>query len=47
MHDVNMYNDWPLFAHPNRLVAGAFNAVLEVGLTLFVEALLGEVGVII
>ena len=47
MHDVNMYDNWPLFAYSDRLVEGVFNAVLEVGLTLFVEASLGEVGVII
>lgn len=43
MHGVGMCDEWPLIAYPDRLVEGAFNAVLEPGLTLCVEALVGEV----
>ena len=32
-----------LIAYPDRLVEGAFNAILEPGLTLCIEALVGEV----
>ena len=44
MHGVGMCDEWPLIAYPDRLVEGAFDAVLETGLTLCVEALVGEVG---
>ena len=39
-----MCDEWPLIAYPDRLVDGAFDALLEPGLTLCVEALVGEVG---
>ena len=44
MHGVGMCDEWPLIAYPDRLVDGAFDAVLEPGLTLCVEALVGEIG---
>ena len=44
MHGVGMCDEWPLIAYPARLVDGAFDAILEPGLTLCVEALVGEVG---
>ena len=44
MHGVGMCDEWPLIAYPDRLVHGAFDAILEPGLTLCVEALVGEVG---
>ena len=44
MHGVGLCDEWPLIAYPDRLVDGAFDAVLEPGLTLCVEALVGEVG---
>ena len=37
-----MCDEWPLIAYPDRLVEGAFDAVLEPGLALCVEALVGE-----
>ena len=43
MHGVGMCDEWPLIAYPDRLVKNAFDAVLEPGLTLCVEALVGEV----
>tara|TARA_E500000178_G_scaffold115127_1_gene115186 strand:- start:5703 stop:5876 length:174 start_codon:yes stop_codon:yes gene_type:complete len=39
-----MCDEWPLIAYPDRLVNGAFDAVLEPSLTLCVEALVGEIG---
>lgn len=44
LHGVGMCDEWPLIAYPDRFVAGAFDASLELGLTLCVEALVGEVG---
>ena len=44
MHGVGLCDEWPLIAYPDRLVDGAFDAILEPGLTLCVEALVGEVG---
>ena len=44
MHGVGMCDEWPLIAYPDRFVPGAFDAILEPGLTLCVEALVGEVG---
>ncbi len=44
MHGVGMCDEWPLIAYPDRLVEGAFDARLEPGLTLCIEALVGEVG---
>ena len=43
MHGVGLCDEWPLIAYPDRLVEGAFNAILEPGLTLCIEALVGEV----
>lgn len=44
MHGVGICDEWPLIAYPDRMVEGAFDALLEPGLTLCVEALVGEVG---
>ncbi len=44
MHGVGMCDEWPLIAYPDRLVDGAFDAILEPSLTLCVEALVGEIG---
>ncbi|RED18821.1 dimethylsulfonioproprionate lyase DddP [Pontivivens insulae] len=44
LHGVGMCDEWPLIAYPDRFVPGAFDAILEPGLTLCVEALVGEVG---
>jgi len=44
MHGVGLCDEWPLVAYPNRAVPGAFDYVLEPGMTLCVEALVGEVG---
>ena len=44
MHGVGMCDEWPLIAYPDRFVPGAFDAILEPGLTLCVEGLVGEVG---
>lgn len=44
MHGFGMCDEWPMIAYPDRLVEGAFDAHLEPGLTLCVEALVGEVG---
>lgn len=44
MHGVGLCDEWPLIAYPDRLVESAFNTTLETGLTLCIEALVGEVG---
>ena len=44
IHGVGMCDEWPLIAYPDRLIKGAFETVLDSGLTLCVEALVGEVG---
>ena len=44
MHGVGLCDEWPLIAYPDHLVEGAFTAALEPGLTLCVEALVGEIG---
>ena len=44
LHGVGLCDEWPLIAYPDQLVEGAFDAILEPGLTLCVEALIGEVG---
>lgn len=44
LHGVGLCDEWPLIAYPDRFVEGAFDARLEPGLTLCVEALVGEVG---
>lgn len=44
MHGVGLCDEWPLVAYPDKMVPGAFDYVLEPGMTLCVEALVGEVG---
>ena len=44
MHGVGLCDEWPLVAYPDKMVTGAFDYVLEPGMTLCVEALVGEVG---
>lgn len=40
MHGVGLCDEWPLIAYPDRAVAGAFDYILEPGMTLCVEALI-------
>lgn len=44
MHGVGLCDEWPLVAYPDKAVAGAFDYALEPGMTLCVEASVGEVG---
>jgi len=44
MHGVGLCDEWPLVAYPDKAVDGAFDYPLEPGMTLCVEALVGEVG---
>ena len=44
MHGVGLCDEWPLVAYPDRMVEGAFDHELEPGMTLCVEALVGEPG---
>ncbi len=44
MHGVGLCDEWPLVAYPDKMVEGAFDYNLEPGMTLCVEALVGEVG---
>jgi Xaa-Pro aminopeptidase len=44
MHGVGLCDEWPLVAYPDMAVPGAFDYVLEPGMVLCVEALVGEVG---
>ena len=44
MHGVGLCDEWPLVSYPDKAVAGAFDYALEPGMTLCVEALVGEVG---
>lgn len=44
MHGVGLCDEWPLVAYPDQAVPGAFDYPLEPGMTLCVEALVGEVG---
>jgi Xaa-Pro dipeptidase len=44
MHGVGLCDEWPLVSYPDKAVAGAFDYVLEPGMTLCVEALVGEEG---
>ena len=44
MHGVGLCDEWPLVAYPDKAVAGAFDYELKPGMTLCVEALVGEVG---
>ena len=44
MHGVGLCDEWPLVAYPNKHVPGAYDYVLEPGMVLCVEALVGEEG---
>ena len=44
MHGVGLCDEWPLVAYPDKEVEGAFDYALEPGMTLCVEALVGEDG---
>ncbi|SFR48188.1 dimethylsulfonioproprionate lyase DddP [Litoreibacter janthinus] len=44
MHGVGLCDEWPLVAYPGKHVDGAFDYELQPGMTLCVEALVGEVG---
>ncbi|PTX55762.1 dimethylsulfoniopropionate lyase DddP [Litoreibacter ponti] len=44
MHGVGLCDEWPLVAYPDKHVKGAWDHVLQPGMTLCVEALVGEVG---
>ncbi len=44
MHGVGLCDEWPLVAYPDQSVSGAFDYALEPGMTLCVEALVGEEG---
>ncbi|WP_298262137.1 dimethylsulfonioproprionate lyase DddP [uncultured Litoreibacter sp.] len=44
MHGVGLCDEWPLVAYPDKHVEGAFDHELKSGMTICVEALVGEVG---
>ncbi|KRS17594.1 dimethylsulfonioproprionate lyase DddP [Roseovarius indicus] len=44
MHGVGLCDEWPLVCYPDKAVDGAFDYPLVPGMTLCVEALVGEVG---
>ncbi len=44
MHGVGLCDEWPLIAYPDQWIDGAFDYVLEPGMVLCVEALVGAVG---
>ncbi|MBT0957088.1 aminopeptidase P family protein [Alphaproteobacteria bacterium KMM 3653] len=44
MHGVGLCDEWPLVAYPDKATPGAFDHPLEAGMTLCVEALVGEEG---
>ncbi len=44
MHGVGLCDEWPTIAYPSQFVEGAFDYVLEPGMVLCVEALVGAVG---
>lgn len=44
MHGVGLCDEWPLVSYPDQLVENAFDYVLEPGMVLCVEALLGTEG---
>jgi Xaa-Pro aminopeptidase len=44
MHGVGLCDEWPHVDYPDTAVPGAFEAVLEPGMALCVEALVGEAG---
>ncbi len=41
-HGVGLCDEWPLVAYPDKMVPGAFDHPLKPGMTLCVEALIGE-----
>jgi len=43
-HGVGLCDEWPLVSYPDKMVPGAFDYELEPGMTLCVEALIGEEG---
>ena len=43
MHGVGLCDEWPLVQYPIDFVGGAFDAILETGMVLCVEAYIGEV----
>jgi Xaa-Pro aminopeptidase len=43
-HGVGLCDEWPLIAYPDHYVEGAFDAVLEPGMVLCVEALVSREG---
>ena len=43
-HGVGLCDEWPLIAYPTHYVEGAFDAVLEPGMVLCVEALVSREG---
>ncbi len=43
-HGVGLCDEWPLITYPDHYTEGAFEAVLEPGMVLCAEALVGEVG---
>ena len=43
MHGVGLCDEWPLVQYPIDYVEGAFDAILEPGMVLCVEAYIGEV----
>ena len=44
MHGVGLCDEWPHVAYPDHLLEGAFDHVLQPGMTVCVEALIGETG---
>ena len=44
MHGVGLCDEWPLVHYPVDYVDGAFDAILEPGMVLCVEAYIGEEG---
>ena len=44
MHGVGLCDEWPSIAYPDKWQDGAYDYVLEPGMVLCVEALVGEVG---
>ena len=44
MHGVGLCDEWPFVAYPDSYVEGAFDAVLQPGMTLCVEALVSGIG---
>jgi len=44
MHGVDLCDEWPLIAYPDRLVDGAFEYELEAGMVLCIEALVAPEG---